>query len=166
MTVYSHAYVNLFSSWRFLGLLLIVAGLFVATTPMFFAISYSAKLILVSSISFFLGVFLAFSYEGLQLDFVNKRKREFTSVLGLKFGEWVGIEHLTTLSISSHSRLAQNTPNGITPTLSAVETLFKITAHSTHSKVFTLWFHKKEKARQLGNLMSGHFNVSLQEHLD
>jgi len=165
MTSYTHSHMSLFSGWRFLGVLLILASVFVISTPLFFTISYDLKVISLSSITFTLGIFLSTSYEGLQLDLKQKKQRNFISVLGIRRGPWKPIGTITSLVISTHSRIAQNTPNGISPTLSGTVTLYKVAAFANQESLFVLWFHKKEKARHLGSLISDHFNVSLQNHM-
>ncbi len=166
MTVYSHANTSLFSSWRFLGVLLIGAAIFTISTPLFFAINYNAKVILLSATTLSIGLLLSTTFDGLQLDLKNKKQRDFIAILGFKRGDWRPIEAISAIIASSHSRHAQNTPNGISPTLSGTVTLYKLTAYSDLESLFTLWFHQKEKARHLGKMMSDHFKIQLQDNID
>lgn len=166
MASYTHAHMSLFSGWRFLGVLLILASSFVISTPLFFTISYNLKVILLASITFTFGILLSTSYEGLQLDLKQKKQRNFISILGIKKGSWEPIGTITTLVLSSHSRFAQNAPNGISPTLSGIATLYKVAAYANEESIFVLWLHKKEKARHLGNMISDHFNAPLQVQVE
>lgn len=161
MTLYTHPNMSLFSGWRFLGVLLILASAFVISTPLLFSISYNLKVFLLGSIAFTLGILLSTSYEGLQLDLKQKKQRNFISILGIKKGTWESIDAITTLVLSSHSGFAQNAPNGISPTLSGTVTLYKVAAYANKESIFALWFHKKEKARHLGNMISDHLNAPL-----
>ncbi len=149
---------NLISGPHLLGSLLIMAGLVVLISPVFFSTEDPlGRVFAVGVGAILLGLVIVSSYRGTLIDFSRKRTKDYYSICGFKFGDWTALPDILTVEvISAHKRIS-NTPNGISPTLSGkvieFQTLLYSTAFQPHlSFVYT---NRREAVKQAGRLAAG-----------
>ena len=152
---------NLLSGPHLLGILLIIAGVFSLSIPMFF--NHESSMIRTYSIgsgAMLVGLIIVFTYGGTLIDFTEKRYKEYLSIVGYRFGEWVTLPHVVMVKVVSSSYTSTNTPNGISPTFSGKETNFKIMIYNDGPKpIFSFVYTKKAKAVINAKSLANNLNV-------
>lgn len=110
-----------------------------------------------------IGLLIVTSFSGTIIDFTHGRFREYTSIGGLKFGDWSSIPVISKIVLISASYTATNTPNGISPTLSGKVTDFKTLLYSDSAKrVISFTYTSKEKASRDAKSLATQFNCDLE----
>ena len=138
---------NLLSGPHLLGLLLIAAGLFALTSPMFFSSESTwGKTVLVGGGALLIGLLIVSSYGGTRIDVVKQRVKKYYSVGGYAFGKWTPLPAIATVKVTAISYRSRNTPNGISPTFSGEVTDFRVLLYSkeaTPMRSFTYSSHDR-----------------------
>jgi len=133
----------------------IFAGVFSLTAPYFISLEVSqARTIIVGVVALIIGIVLKINYYGIQIDFDQKKYRNFISILGFKQGNWIVLPELERIVLTSKNVSTWNTPNGISPTHKSNATIFTI-ALFRNSEQLELFFQTENesdainKAKQL-----------------
>ncbi len=131
-----------------LGILLILAGVFALVSPMFLKSGVSIERVLAVGIgALIIGLLIVSSYGGTLIDFSQKRFKDYTSIVGYKYGEWMTMPDIVTIKVTSSSYRSTNTSNGISPTLSGKVTDFKIFLYANSPQpIFSFEYSSKRKA--------------------
>jgi hypothetical protein len=139
---------NLGSGSHLLGALLIMAGLFVLISPAFLkSDSPMEKVLAVGIVTLIIGFLIVSSYSGTLIDFTQKRFKEYLSIGGYQFGEWMVLPEIMKIKVTSTSYLSSNTPNGISPTISGKVIDFTLRLYSNAQKpVFMFKYSNGDKA--------------------
>ncbi|QCK15590.1 hypothetical protein [Mangrovivirga cuniculi] len=154
---------NLSSGPHLLGLLLVVAGIFVLVSPSFLESGSSTETILAVGIgTLFIGLLIISSYGGIVIDLSQKRFKEYLSIGGYKFGEWTELPEILKIKVISNSYINSNTPNGISPTFSGKVTDFKTLIYSNSSKpVFSFKYSNADDAVKNARHLANDLNADL-----
>ena len=95
----------------------ILAGTFAFSSQFIFEMEVSAlKSTLVGFALLFIGLILKVHHQGLQIDFKSDKIRNYTSIMGIKTGQWHSLSHIKKITLTSKNVSSWNTPNGISPT--------------------------------------------------
>lgn len=148
---------NLYSGPHLLGLLLVIAGVFVLISPLLFIDKNSVERVL--SVGFgaiIFGFTIVFSYDGTLIDFTKKRFKNYSSICGYKYGDWTALPAISTVKVISTSYMSTNMPNGISPTLSGKVIDFKllIFSDSIHPLISFVYSNRDKAVRHAHNLAS------------
>lgn len=170
MKNYDYKTRNLFSGPHLLGMLFIGAGIFSLVSPEFITDSdYSSERSLwIGVIALTFGLIITFTFTGKLISFEENKIKEYTSVLGFKMGEWIGLPNVKHIKLTSEVQTSSNTPNGISPTLSGNTICYKVLLTSspdTNKNSYVLEFSSKDKAMASAQLLSKGFDVQLQSEL-
>ncbi|MEQ8470679.1 MAG: hypothetical protein RIC35_05815 [Marinoscillum sp.] len=154
---------NLLSGPHLLGTLLIIAGLFAIVSPMFLKSDNPIERILAMGVgAVILGLLIVSSYSGTLIDFTKKKYKEYLSIFGYQFGEWIVLPNISKVRVIAVSYLSTNTPNGISPTLSGKVIEFKTMVYSSTSKPeFSFVYSNRDKALKHAKLLASNLNASL-----
>ena len=154
---------NLVSGPHLLGTLLIIVGLFALVSPTFLKSESSSERVLTVGIgAIILGILIVSSFGGTLIDFTQKRFKEYFSVGGYKFGEWMTLPEISKVKVISTSYISSNTPNGISPTLSGKVTDFKILVFSNSSKpILSFKYSNMDRAVKHAKSLASNLNVDL-----
>lgn len=154
---------NLVSGPHLLGTLLVLAGVFALASPTFLKSGSSLERVLVVGIgAIMIGLLIISSYNGTQIDFKRKRFREYFSVGGYKFGEWIALPDILKIKVISNSFLSSNTSNGISPTLSGKVTRYHTFIYSNSSEpLFSFEYSKMDEAVRQAKRLAGDLNADL-----
>ncbi|TRX60587.1 hypothetical protein FNH22_05925 [Fulvivirga sp. M361] len=152
---------NLFSGPHLLGLILIAAGLFALISPTILESDSSfEKILLVGTGAIAIGLVIVSSYHGILIDFAGNRSKEYFSLCGYKFGEWVELPKIIKVKLKSVQYKATNTPNGISPTLSGNITDHRVLLYADKpTPVHSFIYAKEERAFQEANYLASGFNT-------
>ena len=167
MTDFNFKRRNVFSGPHLFGTLLIFAGVFAFLSPLLFE-SYVTleKTILVGAIFLVIGLMVVLTYGGTMINFTEKRVKEYTSVCGHKFGDWIPLPGIFTVKVISTRYKVTNTPNGISPTLSGSITVFKVLLWSEdQAPEFSFIYTNKERAIHQAKQLAAGLNASLELRL-
>lgn len=139
---------NLISGIHLLGPILIFAGLFALVSPVFLkSESPKEKIIGVGVGAIIIGLGIISSYSGTEIDFSEKKVREYFSLGGVRMGKWKALPDILKVKVISNSYIRRNTPNGVSPTFSGRVTDFKTVLYSEASKpVFSFFYSNKASA--------------------
>lgn len=108
------------------------------------------------------GLFIISSYDGTLIDFTQKRFKEYVSIGGYKFGEWVALPDILKIKVISTTYIRGNTPNGISPTLSGKVTDFKTLIYSNTSKPeFSFKYSSMDEAVKHARRLAADLNADL-----
>jgi len=154
---------NLLSGPHFVGALFIIAGLFALLSPLFFSIETSIERVIgVGMGAVILGLLIITSYSGTAIDFKEKRFKEYVTIAGYRTGKWTILPTIIKVKLISNSRMETNKPNGISPTLSAKVTDFKILLYSKSSEpMLSFVYSKRNKAMKVAEILSAQLNADL-----
>ena len=154
---------NLTSGPHLLGTLMIIAGLFALVSPVLIESGSSIERTLAVGIGFIAaGLLIITTYHGTLIDFRLNRFKEYQSVVGYKFGEWITLPEIAKVEVISVSYLSSNTPNGISPTLSGKVTEFKTIIYSkSYVPVLSFISSNEDKAVKHAKDLASHLNVEL-----
>lgn len=154
---------NLFSGPHFVGSLIILAGVFALTSPLFFNIGTSIERVIGVGVgALIFGLFITATYSGTTIDFANNRFIEYSTIVGFKTGEWTTLPEIIKVKVISSSRMETNKPNGISPTFSGKVTYFKVLLYSTSSKpLLSFVYSKKAKSLNDAKILAAHLNAEL-----
>ena len=161
MNYFNYKRRNLFSGPHLLGPLLILAGLIALLSPLFIIQGNSIiREVSVGTGALILALAIITSFGGTLIDYSEKRFRDYISICGFKFGEWTSLPFILKITVVPISYMSQNTPNGISPTLSGKVSEFRTLIYSHDSNpVFT--FIYREKAFKQANNLASNLNASL-----
>ncbi|MFA0962155.1 hypothetical protein AB9P05_10130 [Roseivirga sp. BDSF3-8] len=154
---------SLGSGPHLLGILLILAGLFALASPLFLKSDSSLEKVLAVGIgAVVIGLFIVSLYSGTLIDFTHNRFKEYQSIGGYRFGEWVALPDISCVKVISRSYKSTNTPNGISPTLSGRVTDFKTLIYSDSSEpVLSFEYANKDKAVKHAKQLAADLNADL-----
>lgn len=93
-----------------------------------------------------IGMFLISIYSGTLIDFQKHRFREYQSIFWFKLGQWQKLPKIEHAELILHSFRSRNTPNGITPTLSGLVTIYKVILLANGTKFLALDFNLEKDA--------------------
>lgn len=82
--------------------------------------------------------------EGTQIDFEANKFKAYQSILWIKFGDWQNLPKIENAELIHYVYTETNTPNGISPSLSAEVTVYKCVLVSGGKK-FMVFDYSKEK---------------------
>ncbi|MEO9870722.1 hypothetical protein [Ekhidna sp.] len=161
MTQFNYKNRNLLSGPHLLGVLLIIAGLFALSSPLFMLVGGSSERVFGVGIgAILIGIGIVTSYEGTKIDFSKKRLKEYLSICGYKRGEWSDLAEIMKISIASKNYRTSNTPNGISPTISGISTHYEMLL-STSSHEYRFLYQNETKAIKDAKKLASGLNVSL-----
>ncbi|MBA9079619.1 hypothetical protein [Rufibacter quisquiliarum] len=90
-----------FGSLRYLGYLLLPAGIIVAGAAAWSGAD-AVQLVSVGGLLFLLGLLFQTTHHGFQIDFKNRRVREYLTMFGVKSGNWVPLPQFQKVVLSSN----------------------------------------------------------------
>ncbi|MEQ8684765.1 MAG: hypothetical protein RIE86_05715 [Imperialibacter sp.] len=160
---------SLLSGPHLLGSLMILAGVFALISPMLMESGSSLeKTLLVGDGAVVIGLAIVSSYEGTLIYFSENKMKDYTSVFGYKFGEWVELPSIATVTVTSTNYRSTNTSNGISPTLSGEVTDYRVLLYDNSSKpAFSFAYPKKliamDAAKRLADNLHAELVVRLPE---
>ncbi|MBN3581595.1 hypothetical protein JYB64_04300 [Algoriphagus aestuarii] len=132
---------------RLLGLILIATGSIVLLVPLFFEVNTDPQKIgMVGGGAFLIGLLMISIYSGTLIDFAENRFKEYQSFLWIKIGDWQELPKIEQAELIVHTFESRNTPNGISPTLSQVVTIYKCVLLANGTKFLALDFTKEKNA--------------------
>ncbi|MEM8940156.1 MAG: hypothetical protein AAGC64_12490 [Bacteroidota bacterium] len=154
---------NLLSGPHLLGTLLIFAGLFVLVSPTFLKSGTSRERILAVGIgAVIVGLLVVSSFGGTLIDCTQRRFKEYLSIGGYRFGEWMVLPDILKIKVISTSYISSNTPNGISPTLSRKVTDFKTLIYSNSSKpILSFKYSSMDKAVEHAKRLAADLDADL-----
>lgn len=141
---------NITSGPHLLGVLLILVGLLAVIGPLFFTIGIPIiKAQLIGGGSIILGLMIVSSFEGVLIDFNNKKIKEYFSICGLKRGQWESLPTISVVKMIAKTSKATNTPNGIGPTLSGSISEFMVFIYTQNSEkpIYSFNFPREKEAK-------------------
>ena len=155
---------DLFSGPHLLGWILIAAGLFALISPAVLESDSSfEKILMVGTGAIAIGLVIVSSYHGILIDFTGNRSKEYFSLCGYKFGEWVELPKIVKVKLTSVQYRVTNTPNGISPTLSGNITDHRVLLYADKpAPVHSFIFAREERARREANHLASGFNTVLE----
>ena len=148
-----------------MGPLLVLAGLFAFASPYFFTLTVSMMRVwAVGTLSCLLGVVILTSYPGMLIDFTQARYKEYYTVCGIKFGQWVGLPKINSVRVVSATYTSTNTANGISPTLSGKVTEYRLQLLSAEgTPALSLPYASRKKATRQAQRMAQRWAITLAE---
>ncbi|WP_207435189.1 hypothetical protein [Sabulibacter ruber] len=93
---------SFFGTLSYLGYVLLLAGLLTGSSPWWSGDVDQAQMLSVGALLFVLGLLFKYTYHGFQIDFQNKRVREYLSMFGLKTGRWAPLPAFKQVLLSSN----------------------------------------------------------------
>jgi len=90
-----------FGSLRYLGYLLLPAGIIVAGAALWSGAD-KIQLLSVGGLLFLLGLLFQTTHHGFQIDFKHRRVREYLAMFGVKSGNWVPLPQFQKVVLSSN----------------------------------------------------------------
>ncbi len=163
MTNHDYKKRNLFSGPHLAGLLLILGGIFAIISPYIMESGSSVqKSFIVGVIAMVIGIMIASSYTGTTINFKTNQFRKYTSLLGIKFGEWEPLPPIELIEVRELNYRATNTPNGITPTLSSQVTQYKVSLFDTQNRASLRFLYESEhEAKEQSELLAYHLKTKI-----
>ncbi len=154
---------NLISGPHLLGSLLIMAGLVVLISSIFFSIEKPLERVFaVGGGSILLGLVIVSSYGGTLIDFSGRRFKDYFSICGFKVGDWAALPDILTVEVISTHKRSSNTPNGISPTLSGSVIEFQTMLYSNASLPLRSFVYiNRDKAIEQARYLSSGLNADL-----
>jgi hypothetical protein len=142
---------------QLLGLILLAAGSIVLLVPLFFEVNTDPQEIgLVGGGSFLIGLLMISIYSGTLIDFEENRFKEYQSILWVKIGDWHELPKIDKVELIHHTFQSRNTPNGISPTLSQIITIYKCVLLVDGTKFLALDYNQeKDAVMDLEKIKSG-----------
>lgn len=132
-----------------LGILFVAVGLIVVLSPLVVQPRVSLeKIYWVGVVAMALGLGLVTTYQGTLINTDEKKFRNYISVVGIKFGQWIPLPMISKVKVISSTSRRTNIPNGISPTFSGTITDYSVLIYEKHNaKPFLRFsFNKKNKA--------------------
>jgi len=158
---------NFISGPHLAGPLLIFAGLIALLSPLFMIdVSSIGKVYVVGAGALILGLVIISSYDGTLIDFTNKRSKDYFSICGFKYGEWTSLPDIQNVTVVSMSYMRKNTPNGISPTISAKVTDYRTLLYSKEADpAFSFVYSDREKAVRHAKGLASSLNAKFTHHI-
>lgn len=143
----------------------IIAGIFALMSSYLIELNVShSRIIIIGSVTIFIGLTLKLNYFGLQIDTANKLIRNFTAVFGIKTGAWNPLPKLQKVILTSRNVSFWNTPNGISPTFKSNSTIYTIALFSNgENPDFFIQTEHKKKAKQKTKILSDLLMIPFEE---
>jgi len=114
--------------------------------------------------AFLIGLFLRFSFHGVEIDAAKENIREYTSILGFRTGNWEPLPKLRKLHFTSYTSSSWNTSNGISPTFRSTSILYKITLVSdTPQPHYSISFTDRKQALQSIQALAAQFHLPVEK---
>ncbi len=133
-----------------------LVGLFAIISPHFITLQVTTlKASLVGVFMLLLGLTLRLNHSGVQINSSAGLIRDYTAVFGFKKGQWLPLNDLTRLELTSKKVVSWNTPNGISPTFKSGVTTYTIGLFSVEAyPKYILQTISKLKADKSANTLS------------
>ena len=84
--------------------------------------------------------------SGTLIDFEENRFKEYQSILWVKIGDWQELPKIEKVELIHHTFQSRNTPNGISPTLSQVITIYECVLLVDGTKFLALDYNQEKDA--------------------
>ena len=169
MNIFNFKRRNFFSGPHFFGTLLIMVGIVALLSPLFIKNASSLERVFsVAMGAILLGLIIVFSYGGTLIDYTDNRFKDYFSFIGYKMGKWSPLPKISTIKIISIKYMSNNTPNGISPTISGKVTDFRILLYSdasepTFSFVYTNSNEAIKNAKTLASNLKANLVLNISE---
>lgn len=132
---------------RLLSLIFLTAGGIVLLVPLYFEVNTDPQKIgIVGGGAFLIGLLMVSIYSGTLIDFEENRFKEYQSILWVKIGDWQELPKIEKVELIHHTFQSRNTPNGISPTLSQVITIYKCVMLVDGTKFLVLDYNQEKDA--------------------
>ncbi|WP_181309046.1 hypothetical protein [Rufibacter sp. XAAS-G3-1] len=96
---------SFFGPLSYLGYALLLASLVLGSSPWWYGpASAKVQMLAVGALLLLLGILFKFTFHGFQLDFQNRRLREYLSMFGLKTGKWAPLPAFQKVVLTSNLR--------------------------------------------------------------
>lgn len=148
---------KLTSGPHIIGMLLIVAGSINLVSPVLLNNETAIEKVLAIGLgALILGLIIVLSYSGTLINFATMKAMKYTSVVGFRFGEWEELPSIENINVITKRYRSTNTSNGISPTLSAKVTDFRVYLHSNNVRpeLSFIYSNKEEAVNQAQHLAS------------
>lgn len=156
---------SFFGSLRYLGYVLLPAGIILGGSP-FWSGADKVQMLSVGALLFLLGLLFQSTYHGFQLDFQNRRVREYLSMFGLKTGKWAPLPTFTHVRLTSNLRTAEDHDHGRTHDHEPAAPVmwYTIGLHSQSTQAdYELRTDNQQDALQTLHLLSGKLNIPAED---
>lgn len=162
MKIYNHKKRTLWAGTSLLGMLFIGVGIFSLVLPYIVELEGGNHSLYVTWGFLVFGIMVVSAYSGTLIDIENKRVRAYSSFLGFKFGKWTELPEISYIQLISDTYQSINEPNGISPTLSGIQTDYTALFYNQSDQVvIEMVFTKEEKAIRETQLLSSQLNARL-----
>jgi len=154
---------NLFTGPRVLGVLFLLAGIIFLIIPIAVEdLEITSRTLWIGIGAIVFGLFVMSTQSGIFISFDKLRLKEYTYILGFKVGEWISISDVCILSISTETSRTNNTPNGISPTLSRYTTNHWVHMYGPNNVlIHSILYDKKEMALKHSKLIATQLGTEL-----
>ncbi|MBN7814361.1 hypothetical protein [Algoriphagus pacificus] len=130
-----------------MSLIFLTAGGIVLLVPLYFEVNTDPQKIgIVGGGAFLIGLLMVSIYSGTLIDFEENRFKEYQSILWVKIGDWQELPKIEKVELIHHTFQSRNTPNGISPTLSQVITIYKCVMLVDGTKFLVLDYNQEKDA--------------------
>lgn len=147
-----------------LGVLLVLAGLLGVVSPYLFQIGIEPERAqLIGGVFAFIGLFIAGTFSGTLIDGEEKKIKDYTSILGIKLGEWETLPKIGAIKLLKKTIKQSDTPNGISPTLSGKVTYFVISLipEGEEKSNYTFTYSHEKKANKQAQLLAQELGIPI-----
>ncbi|RAI94926.1 hypothetical protein [Algoriphagus yeomjeoni] len=132
---------------RILGQILLASGVIVIITPFFADLDTdNLKIALVGGGALLIGIILSSLRSGTLFDFQSRKFKEYQRILWFESGEWEVFPDIDHLELIHHTFRTSFTPNGITPTMNGLVTIYKIVLLANGAKFLVLDYTQERDA--------------------
>ncbi|MEP0711589.1 hypothetical protein [Algoriphagus sp.] len=132
---------------RLLGQIMLGAGLVVILVRLLFDMDTDPmKVALVGGGAILIGLIMSTIKSRILIDFAGKKYKEYQTILWYNMGDWMDLPLVHKAEIVQHSFRKTFVPNGITPTMSAQVTIYKVVLLADGRKFLVLDYAKEKKA--------------------
>lgn len=161
MKVYNHRKRNLWSGPHIAGLVLVLVGIFAIISPYILdSGSSELKSLIVGLCAIILGAAILSSCTGTVIHFENNSYKEYTSIAGIKVGEWQKIPTLSSIVLDKREFDFRSTHNGITPTFVSKISEYRVALLDGDSRlVLSLIFEDKNEVVKVGEMLASKLNI-------
>lgn len=161
MSQFNYKSRQLLKGQHLIGTLLVLAGVANMVIPLFVESDLTQnQSLLIGAVVIIVGLGIVFTYDGILIDFEQRRVKDYASLCGFKKGEWRALPSTLGIEVMVKEEQSTNTANGISPTLSTLTVTYEVILKNTATqKAETVLSYSKEKqAQQIASVLRNHLN--------
>lgn len=132
---------------RILGQILLASGVIVILIPFLADLDTEPlKIALVGGGAILIGIILSSLKSGTLFDFKCRKFKEYQRILWFESGEWKQLPEIDHVEMIHHTFRTSFIPNGITPTMNGLVTIYKIVLLANGAKFLVLDYSQEKEA--------------------